>query len=148
VSSSDPTSPGPGRPAGEPGPTSGGADPSASPAGGFDLQGLLAQAQQVQQQLTQAQDELAAIRVDGTSGGGLVTATVSGTGELLDLAISPDAIDRGDDPADTVETLGALVLAAVRAAVASSRDVAEQALGPFAGGLGGGLPGLPGGPGA
>jgi DNA-binding YbaB/EbfC family protein len=145
VPSSDPTSPVPGRPTGGAGPT--GADPGALP-GGFDLQGLLAQAQQVQQQLTQAQDELAAIRVDGTSGGGLVTATVSGTGELLDLAISPDAIDRADDAADTAETLAALVLAAVRAAVASSRDVAEQALGPFAGGLGGGgLPGFPGGPG-
>lgn len=99
--------------------------------GGMDLSGMLAQAQAMQQQLMQAQEELAAAVFEGSSGGDLVTAKVSGTGELLALTIKPEAAD----PDDT-ETLADLVLAAVRAATAQQQAAAAAKLGPMAGGLG------------
>ena len=101
------------------------------PEGG-DMSGLLAQAQAMQQQLLDAQRELAEARVEGSSGGDLVQATVSGSGELLDLVIKPEAVD----PEDT-ETLADLVLAAVRDATGRAQSLAAAKLGPLAGGLGG-----------
>ena len=73
-----------------------------------NMQQLLKQAQKMQQQLMDAQAELAEARVEGNAGGGLVTATVTGGGELVGLVIDPKAVD----PDDT-ETLADLVLAAV-----------------------------------
>ena len=100
-----------------------------------DMSGLLAQAQAMQQQLLAAQQELAETQIQGTAGGDLVTATVTGAGELIALAIKPEAVD----PEDT-ETLADLVLAAVRDATQRSQAVAAAKLGPLTGGLGAGFP--------
>jgi DNA-binding YbaB/EbfC family protein len=108
-------------------------------AGGFDMSNLLAQAQAMQSQLMEAQANLESQEVEGSAGGGLVTALVSGTGELLSLTIKPQAVD----PDDT-ETLADLIVAAVRDASENAKQVAASAMGPLAGGLGGGLPGLDG----
>ena len=119
----------------------GGGQGSAGPAG-FDMSGLLAQAQAMQNQLLQAQADLERQEVEGSAGGGLVTALVSGTGELLSLNINRAAID----PDDT-ETLADLIVAAVRDASENAKELAAQAMGPLAGGLGGltgDIPGLPG----
>jgi DNA-binding YbaB/EbfC family protein len=97
-----------------------------------DMSGLLAQAQAMQQQLLDAQRELAEATVEGSAGGDLVTVTVSGAGELLGLVIKPEAVD----PEDT-ETLADLVLAAVRDATGKSQALAAAKLGPLAGGMGG-----------
>jgi DNA-binding protein YbaB len=70
-----------------------------------------------------------------------VTALVSGTGELLSLTINPQAVDKDD-----TETLADLIVAAVRDASENAKEIAARAMGPLAGGLGGGLPGLGGGP--
>lgn len=111
------------------------------PGGAPDLQQLLQQAQKMQQQLATAQSELAAAEVTGTAGGGLVTATMTGAGEVTSVRIDPRAVDPDD-----VETLEDLVVAALHAAAEAQRRLAEQKLGPLAAGLGGapGLPGLPG----
>lgn len=102
-----------------------------------DMSGLLAQAQAMQEQLMNAQQELAELQVEGSAGGGLVTATVTGAGELVGLVIKPEAVD----PDDT-ETLADLIVAAVRDATNTAQAVAASKLGPLAGGLGigGGLP--------
>ena len=107
------------------------------PGGGQpNMQQLLQQAQKMQQDLANAQEELARTEVDGTAGGGLVKATVNGSGELRALVIDPKAVD----PEDT-ETLADLVLAAVRDATHQAQALAASKLGPLAGGLGGaGLP--------
>ena len=93
---------------------------------------LLKQAQQMQQQLVTAQQELAHAEVTGTAGGGLVTAT---------MASAPAAVDPED-----LETLQDLVVAAVRDAKRAAAALAAERMGPLAGGLGGGgglgLPGL------
>ncbi|ONH27328.1 nucleoid-associated protein, YbaB/EbfC family [Pseudofrankia asymbiotica] len=117
-------------------------------AGGIGA--LFEQAQKMQAAMVAAQEELAEARVEGSAGGGLVTATVNGGGELVDLKISARAVD----PDDT-ETLADLVLAAVRDATTNAHKLAEQKMAAATGGLGdmlggmggpgGGLPGLPGG---
>jgi hypothetical protein len=103
-----------------------------------NMQQLMKQAQQMQQQLLAAQEDLARASVQGTAGGGLVTATLTGAGELTDLAIDPKAVDPDD-----VETLQDLVVAAVRDAKRAADELAQQTMGPLTGGMGGGL-GLPG----
>ena len=101
---------------------------------------LLQQAQQMQQDLAAAQEELAETEVTGSAGGELVTATMTGTGELTALTIAPAAVDPDD-----IETLQDLVVAAVRDAKRAADDLAAQKMGPLAGGLGGGGGlGLPG----
>ena len=91
--------------------------------GGFDMNALLAQAQAMQSQLQRAQDELAARQFTGSAGGGLVQATVTGTGELLAVEISADAWD----PEDT-STLGDLVVAAVRDASHKAQVIAQSTM--------------------
>ncbi len=109
------------------------------PGGGQpNMQELLQQAQKMQEQLQAAQQELAAATVTGSAGGGLVQATVTGSGELTALAIDPQAVD----PAD-VESLQDLVVAAVRDANRAASDLQTEKMGPVTSGLGGGL-GLPG----
>ena len=109
---------------------------------GSQLSDLLQQAQLMQEQLLAAQEELARAQVQGSAGGGLVTATVSGAGEVLALAIDP----RACDPEDT-ESLADLVVAAIRDANAAAARLQAEAMGPLAEGLGGpggglGLPGM------
>lgn len=108
------------------------------------MQQMLKQAQKMQQDLLQAQQELARAQVRGSAGGGLVVATVTGAGELVGMEIAPAAAD----PEDT-ETLADLVLAAVRDANRAASELQSKTLGPLTQGLGGlaggsGLPGLPG----
>jgi len=93
---------------------------------------LLQQAQQMQQQLVAAQEELASTEVTGSAGGGLVTATMTGSGELTALTIAPSAVDPDD-----VETLQDLVVAAVRDASRAAAELTASRMGPLAGGLGG-----------
>jgi nucleoid-associated protein EbfC len=91
--------------------------------GSMDLSSLLAQAQELQSQLERAQAELGSKTVTGTSGGGLIEATVTGTGELVGLAIKPEAVD----PADT-ETLADLIVAAVRDANHQAMALAQATM--------------------
>ncbi|MBO0775885.1 MAG: YbaB/EbfC family nucleoid-associated protein [Actinobacteria bacterium] len=112
----------------------------------MDMQHLLAAAQQMQDQLMNAQRELADTRIEGHAGGGLVKAVVNGQGELVDVTIDPAAIDPGD-PADTAQTVADLVMAAVRDAYRLAGELQQEKMGPLAAGLGGapdpaGLPGL------
>jgi nucleoid-associated protein EbfC len=113
------------------------------PGGQLDMQQLLAAAAAMQSQLMNAQQELADAEVEGTAGGGLVTATVNGQGELVDLSISAAAID-ADDPEETAQTLSDLILAAYRDACRAADDLQEETMAPLAAGFGGaGLPGMP-----
>jgi DNA-binding YbaB/EbfC family protein len=102
------------------------------------MQQLMKQAQKMQQQLVDAQAKLAQTEVVGTAGGGLVTATVTGSGDVLSVKIDPSAVDPED-----VESLEDLVVAAIRDAATNAAELQQSAMGPLAGGLGGlGLPGM------
>ena len=112
----------------------------------MDMQQLFAAAQQMQEQLMNAQQALADAEVTGTAGGGLVKATVNGQGELMDLSIEAGAVDPSDPPEETARTIADLVLAAVRDAYRSAEDLQQQQMGPFATAIsGGGMPGMPSG---
>ena len=87
-------------------------------------------AQQMQQEMARVQSELEAATVDGSAGGGVVTATVTGKGELVTVTIDPSAVD----PAD-VEMLQDLVVAAVNDALRASRELAESKMAAVTGGL-------------
>ena len=102
------------------------------PGGELNLQALLQQAQMMQQQLVEAQAELARATVTGSAGGGLVTATVTGTGQLTSLDIDPSVIDPDD-----AETLSDLIVAAVRNATSEAERLSQEKMGPLAGGLSG-----------
>ncbi|OZE89868.1 YbaB/EbfC family nucleoid-associated protein [Rhodococcoides fascians] len=104
-----------------------------------DMASILQQAQQMQQQLMAAQAEIAETEVTGQAGGGLVVATVKGTGEVVGLTIDPKIVDPDD-----VETLQDLVIGAIADASKAAQNVASEKLGPLAGGLGGGSLELPG----
>jgi nucleoid-associated protein EbfC len=108
------------------------------PGGPPNMQQLMKQAQKMQEHLMAAQAELADAQVEGSAGGGMVKATVTGSGELVSLTIDPSVVDPED-----VETLTDLVVAAVRDASRAAQEMTAEKMGPLAGGLGGmGLPGL------
>jgi DNA-binding YbaB/EbfC family protein len=102
------------------------------------MSALLAQAQQMQQQLMEAQEKLAGTDVHGQAGGGLVRVTVKGSGEVVDVTIDPKVVDPED-----VETLQDLIIGALADAARQVTILAQSRLGPLAGGMGDAL-GLPG----
>lgn len=103
-----------------------------------NMQQLMKQAQKMQQQLMEAQAQLADTQVEGSAGGGLVSATVTGGGDVLSIKIKPEAVDPDD-----VESLEDLVVAAIRDATGRAQELQQTTMGPLAGGLGGlGLPGM------
>jgi len=109
----------------------------------MDMQQLFAAAQQMQEQLMNAQQALADSEVTGTAGGGLVKAPSNGQGELLDLSIQPTAVEpttrrrpRGPSPTSCLP----------RSATPTGRPrtCRQQQMGPFAAAMqGGGMPGMP-----
>ena len=107
------------------------------PEGQPDMSALLAQAQQMQQQLMEAQQQLANAEVQGQAGGGLVRVTVRGSGEVVAVSIDPKVVDPDD-----VETLQDLIVGALADASQQVSTMAQQRLGPLAGGMGSAL-GLP-----
>src|ERR1700735_285065 len=100
-----------------------------------NMQQLMKQAQKMQQQLVEAQAEIAAAEFVGTAGGGLVSVTLAGSGDLTAISISPEAVDPDD-----IETLQDLIVAAMRDARRALEVLTEQKMGPLA--AGGGLGGL------
>lgn len=102
------------------------------------MSALLAQAQQVQQKLMEAQEQLANAEVHGQAGGGLVQVTMKGSGEVVGVSIDPKVVDPDD-----VETLQDLIVGALSDAARQVTLLAQDRLGPLAGGMGElGIPGL------
>ncbi len=102
------------------------------------MNNLMQQVGQMQEQMEKAAAELENETVEATAGGGMVTVTANGAGQLKQIKIDPKAIDASDP-----EMLEDLVLAAVNEAIRSAKSLAETRLGGLAGGALGGL-GLPG----
>jgi DNA-binding YbaB/EbfC family protein len=97
-----------------------------------DMRQIMKQAQQMQEQLAKTQAELAERRFEGSAGGGMVTAVVTGGPELVEVKISPDVVDPDD-----IEMLEDLVVAAVRQAMDEAVTTTNEELGGLTGGLGG-----------
>ena len=88
------------------------------------------QAQKMQEELAKAQSELAQKRFEGSAGGGMVKATVTGGPELVEVKISPEVVDPDD-----IEMLEDLVVAAVRQAMEAAVEAANSQLGGLTGGF-------------
>jgi nucleoid-associated protein EbfC len=87
-------------------------------------------AQQMQQEMLRIQGELETLTVDGSSGGGVVKAVVTGKQELVSVTIDPAAVDPGD-----VDMLQDLIVAAINDALGNSRRIAEEKMAAVTGGL-------------
>lgn len=106
------------------------------------MQEILQQAQKMQQQLMSAQAELAESEVTGQAGNGLVSVTLTGSGEVRNVTIDPKVVDPDD-----VDTLQDLIIGALSDANRALQELTQEKMGPLAGGLGGaggglGLPGM------
>ena len=105
----------------------------------MNIQKMMREAQKLQQKLqedmAQAQEQLANERLEGSSGGGLVTVVVNGHKQLVSIKIKPEAVDPED-----VETLEDLVFAAVQSALSAAEARAEEVMGRVQGGVD--IPGL------
>lgn len=96
--------------------------------GGFDLQEMMKQAQQMQDDL---QREMQKIRVQSSAGGGVVNVTMNGSKEIVELKIDPEAVKSGD-----VEMLQDLIIAAVNEASRKADESLKGKLGSQLGGMG------------
>lgn len=94
------------------------------------MSGLLKQAHKMQKEIERIQNELADTRIEGSAGGGMVTAVASGQQELLEIKIDPEVVDPDD-----VEMLEDLVLAAVNQALENAKAKAEEEMAKATGGL-------------
>ena len=101
----------------------------------FDLQAMLAQAQEMQQKLMDAQQAAAAETVEGTAGGGMVRITANGSGEVTAVHIDPQAVDPND-----VEMLEEKVLGALNDAIQKAEELAAKRMSALTGGMK--IPGL------
>jgi nucleoid-associated protein EbfC len=108
-------------------------EPHEEPSMG--MANLQRMAQQMQQEMLRVQNELEATIVEGSAGGGVVTATVTGKQEVVSITIDPAAVDPSD-----VEMLQDLVVAAVNDAIRSSRQLEAEKMAAVTGGLK--IPGL------
>jgi DNA-binding YbaB/EbfC family protein len=104
----------------------------------MDFEKLMKQAQQMQEEMAKAQEELAGETVEASAGGGMVKVRATGALEITQITIAPEAIDPNDP-----ELLADMVLAAVNEALRSAQKLVETKLGGAMGGMQGlGLPGL------
>ena len=101
----------------------------------MNIQKMMKEAQKMQERLAKAQSDLAEQTLEVSSGGGKVTVTVNGAGDITAVKISPDVVDPDD-----VEMLEDLVLSAVRQAVNDAKKIAGDEMGKLTGGLK--IPGL------
>ena len=95
--------------------------------GGGGMQNLMKQAQQMQQKLAEAQQQLEELEVTGSASGDMVKVTVNGKKTVLSVVIKPEACDPDD-----VEMLEDLVMAAIQDAYAKAQAEEDRIMAPFA----------------
>lgn len=96
---------------------------------------ILKQAQKMQEKMQEIQDELGNVKVEGTAGGGMVTAVANAKQELLEVNIDKQVVDPED-----VEMLEDLIVAAVNQAMEKAQETAQEEMNKVAGGMLGNLP--------
>ena len=98
--------------------------------GGMNQAAMMKQAQKMQQEMLRMQEEMENKTYSATTGGGMVTATVNGKHEVVDLKINPEAVDPDD-----VEMLQDMVIAAVNEAMRAADTDSAQHMSRLTGGL-------------
>ncbi len=100
------------------------------PKGLGNMGGMMGQIQKLQEQMLQAQEELASETVTATAGGGAVKITVTGDQRCTEVVIAPELLEDAD-----AEMLQDLILTALNTALEDSRTLASERLGPLTSGL-------------
>lgn len=95
-----------------------------------NMSSMIKQAQKMQQEMQKIQADLANEKVEGTAGGGMVTATVNGQGDLLGVKISPEVVNPSE-----IDVLEDLVLAAVSEASRKAKELMQSRMGRLTGGM-------------
>ena len=98
--------------------------------GGMNQAAMMNQAQKMQQEMLRMQEEMETKTWSATAGGGMVTATVNGKHEVVDLKINPEAVDPDD-----VEMLQDMIIAAVNEAMRTADAEAAQNMSRLTGGM-------------
>ncbi len=112
--------------------------PTTDPTKTMNFNKMLKQAQKMQSDATKMQTELAQKTVTASVGGGKVTVTATGAGDVVSIKIAKEVVDPED-----VELLEDLVLSGVKQAIDEGKKMAESEMGKLTAGLGGmGLPGM------
>ncbi len=101
----------------------------------MNLNKLMKQAQQMQEQMTKLQEELANKTIEGSAGGGMVKAVASGDGRLVSITVEPDVLKQDDK-----EMLEDLIIAAVNSALDNAKKMSADEMKKIAGGFN--LPGI------
>lgn len=101
----------------------------------MDIQKLMKQAQEMQAGMQKTQEELAAQTVETSVGGGKVTVTANGAGDVQSITIDPSVVD-----ADDVEFLQELILSGVQEAIGKGKEMAATEMSKITGGMG--IPGM------
>ena len=102
-----------------------------------NLQQLMQMGQQLQARISKIQESLGTQKITASSGGGMVSATVDGKGEVKEIRLDPACVDKND-----VEMLEDLIVAAITQAQAKARQAYEEEMKKAAGGLPMQIPGL------
>ena len=102
----------------------------------MNIQKMMKEAQKMQERLAKAQNDLTEQTLEVSAGGGKVTVSTNGAGDITAVKISKDVVDPED-----VEMLEDLVLSGVREAQEAARKFQADTMGKVTGGMGG-LPGL------
>lgn len=103
--------------------------------GGANINQLMKQAQKMQEEMAKAQEEIAELEIEGSAGGGMVTAKVNGEHRVTDLVIKPDVVDPDD-----IDMLQDLIAAAVNDAMSKLDEASSSRMNSVTGGM----PGMPG----
>lgn len=100
-----------------------------------NMQKMMKQMQKMQKDMAKAQEELGEERIEGTAGGGMVTVTVTGHKEVVDVVIKEEVVDPED-----LDMLQDLVLAATNDALKKADELTNERMGKFTQGMN--LPGM------
>ena len=111
--------------------------PSEYKGGPANMQGMLRQAQRMQEQVAEVQAQLEAKEYEIKAGGGVVTVKINGKKEILALDIAPEIVDPDD-----IETLSDVIVAGVNEAIKRVEDDAAAEMSKVTGGMGAMMPGL------
>lgn len=110
--------------------------PKEMQGGPNNMQGMMRQAQKMQEQMTEKNAELDALEYTVSAGGGVVTVVIQGTKEIKSITVAPELIDPDD-----AETMQDIIVAAVNEAIKKVESVREEEMAKITGSLSG-MPGL------
>lgn len=110
---------------------------------GLNLQKMLKQAQKMQSAMNDMQGELADVIIEGSAGGGIVTARYNGKGEFVSISLKAEAINPENPESvseDDIETLEDLITSALKDSSTKANNMAQEKLSSITGGMNLNLP--------